>query len=99
MEFPIDITLQRPVTVDGKTYNKLSFDEPDLGTSLDVEEAKRPQDQTLILLAGMAEVSVAVIRKLKERDFMAVRDRVLDPYQKETHERMQAAAGNEIATA
>lgn len=34
MNLPIEVTLTRPVVVDGQTYDKLLFDEPDLDTQI-----------------------------------------------------------------
>ena len=34
MDLPIEVPLTRPVTVDGQTYDKLTFDEPDLDAQI-----------------------------------------------------------------
>jgi len=34
MDLPIEVPLTRPVTVDGQTYEKLTFDEPDLDAQI-----------------------------------------------------------------
>lgn len=81
MDYPVEVTLKRPVTVEGRTYDKLSFDEPDLGTGIAVEEARSRAEQTVILLAGMAGVDRAVILKVRESDYREIGKRVLDPYQ------------------
>ena len=94
MEYPIEVTLQRPVTVDGKTIDKLVFDEPDLGTSIAVEEAKSPAEQTAILLAGMAGVDRAVMLNVKESDFREIGKRVLEPYQAHVAAQQGSDAGN-----
>lgn len=93
MDYPIEVVLQRPVTIDGKTIDKLVFDEPDLGTSIAVEEAKTPAAQTATLLAGMAGVDRAVLLKVKESDFREIGKRVLEPYQ--AHVKARAGAGAE----
>lgn len=94
MDYPIEVTLTRPVTVDGKTIDKLVFDEPDLGTSIAVEEAKSPAEQTAILLAGMAGVDRAVMLKVKESDFREIGRLVLQPYQEHVAATRGAEAGN-----
>ena len=94
MEYPIEVTLQRPVTVDGKTIDKLVFDEPDLGTSIAVEEAKSPAEQTAVLLAGMAGVDRSVMLKVKESDFREIGKRVLTPYQAHVAAQQESASGN-----
>lgn len=94
MDYPIEVQLKRPVTVEDKTYDKLVFDEPDVGTSIAVEEAKSAGQQTLILLAGMAGVSLDVISKLKETDFKTVGKLVLEPRQKELMAERDAELGN-----
>lgn len=95
MDYPIEVALTRPVTVDGKTIDKLVFDEPDLGTSIAVEEAKSPAEQTAILLAGMAGVDRAVMMKVKESDFREIGRLVLQPYQ----EHIAATGGAEVGNA
>ena len=94
MDYPIEVSLSRPVTVDGKTIDKLVFDEPDLGTSIAVEEAKSPAEQTAILLAGMAGVDRAVMLKVKESDFREIGKRVLKPYQAYVAAQQGSDAGN-----
>lgn len=94
MEYPITVPLGRLITVGEVTYSELVFDEPDLGTSIAVEEAETSGQQTLILLAGMAGVSLDVIRKVKESDFRLIGERVLNPYQEEVRARMKGDAGN-----
>lgn len=95
MEYPIEVTLQRPVTVDGKTIDKLVFDEPDLGTMIAVEEEETLARQTVALLAGMADIDRAVLLKVKDSDYAKIRQRVLDPYQKSLDAGVDA--GNEEA--
>lgn len=94
MNYPIEVILQRPVTIDGKVIDKLVFDEPDLGTSIAVEEAKSPAEQTAILLAGMAGVDRAVMLKVKESDFREIGKRVLEPYQAHVAAQSGSAVGN-----
>lgn len=95
MQYPITVTLQRPVTVNGKTIERLEFDEPDMGTSIAVEEARTPGAQTAALLAGMAGVDLAVIHKVKERDFHEIERLVLEPYQADVAARRGEASGND----
>lgn len=81
MDFPIDVPLKRPVVIGEETFSRLTFDEPDLGTTIAVEEQETPWDQTVVLLAGMAGVSRDVLLKVKESDFGEITKRVLAPYQ------------------
>lgn len=97
MDYPIEVTLKRPVTHEGTTIDKLVFDEPDLGTSIAVEEEQSPAEQTVILLAGMADVDRAVILKIKESDYREIGKRVLHPYQSFIESQMKAEEGNEKA--
>ncbi|WP_068305274.1 phage tail assembly protein [Pararhodobacter sp. CCB-MM2] len=97
MDYPIEVTLKRPVVIGDQTYATLSFDEPDLATSLAVDEAKTGARQTVVLLAGMAGVPEAVILKIKESDYREIGKRVLDPYQKDVRARMGESSGNEDA--
>ncbi len=81
MDYPIEVPLKRPVTVDGKTIDKLLFDEPDLGTMIAVEEETTLARQSIALLAGMAGVDRTVLLKVKGSDYSEIQRRVLDPYQ------------------
>lgn len=81
MEYPITVTLGRPITHDGSQIDTLVFDEPDLGTSIAVEEADGLGTQTAILLAGMAGIDKAIMLKVKESDYREIGKRVLEPYQ------------------
>ncbi|MFV0384875.1 hypothetical protein [Paracoccus sp. (in: a-proteobacteria)] len=94
MDYPIEVILRRPVTIDGRTFDRLVFDEPDLGTSIAVEEAKSHAEQTVILLAGMADVDRKVILGVKESDFRDISRCVLEPYQAHVTGQ-QHDAGNE----
>ena len=38
MDYPIEVTLKRPITVDGKVHEKLFFDEPTIGAQIDYAE-------------------------------------------------------------
>ena len=80
MDYPIEITLQRPVNVDGKQIDKLVFDEPDLGTMIAVEEETTLARQTVALLAGMASIDRSALLMVKGCDYAEIRKRVVDPY-------------------
>jgi hypothetical protein len=98
MNFPVTIELKRPIKTVDAEVGHLVFDEPDLGTSIQVEEAESPMDQTLILLAGMAGVSIDLIKRMKESDFRVVTRRVLVPYQQLQLDReKEDQVGNEAA--
>ena len=96
MDYPITIPLGRSIEVDGQTFHDLKFDEPDLGTSIAVEEAESAHEQTVLLLAGMADVDRTVILKLKESDYRTIHAKVLEPYQAQiTAQNAGATVGNE----
>lgn len=99
MDFPVTVNLKRPLSVGDQDIKSLTFDEPDLGTSIEVEEAKTPWGQTVILLAGMAGVSVEAIKRVKESDYREITRLVLDPYQQLQKDRAaeDAASGNVAA--
>jgi hypothetical protein len=99
MKLPITIKLKKPVSVDGTTYDELTFDEPDLGTSIAVEEAEKATDQTVILLAGMAGVDREVVLKIKERDVETIMRDVMTPYQDGVAAARGGAVGNESPAA
>lgn len=80
MDYPIEVRLQRPVTLDGKTIDTLVFDEPDLGTMIAVEEEETPVGQTIALLVGMAGIERAVLLKVKGSDYSKILKQVVDPY-------------------
>lgn len=88
MDYPVEINLKRPITVNDVQHTKLVFDEPDFGTNIAVEEAESYAEQTVLLLAGMAGVSREVILKVKNTDMEQVQDRVLSPYQAEMQARV-----------
>ena len=98
MKYPVEIKLMRPVTVDGKTFAALVFDEPDLGTMIAVEEADTNIEKTTALLMGMADVSRSVMLKVKGADFQEITKRVLEPYNAEQAEKHGVASGNAEAT-
>lgn len=93
MDFPVNIPLKRPIIMGGETHSALSFDEPDLGTNLAVEEANTPGEQTILLLAGMAGVDRSVIVKVKDSDFEQIAARVLEPYQEMQLAKIKARGG------
>lgn len=94
MQYPINVKLQRPIKDGDETIEELNFDEPDLGTSLAVEDAEKPSEQTVILLSGMAGVSRELFLKVKETDFRVIGERVLAPYQAEMAKLAKDAEGN-----
>jgi len=78
MDYPIKVTLNRPVTHDGETYAVLLFDEPDLGMQVDYSEMEAtfdtppsPKDAArvnLFWMSRLAGVPEAVMRKVKACD-------------------------------
>lgn len=82
MEYPLEVPLTRSITVDGQVYDKLTFDEMDVGTSLDMQElsegfSEPPSDKdsrrmSLFLMSRLADVPEAVIRKVKNVDYPAI---------------------------
>lgn len=82
MDLPIEVTLKRPITVDDVTVDKLSFDEPDLATTLEFAELKAelsekptPRDAArvgIFWIARLASVSEKIAGKIKESDLDAI---------------------------
>ena len=82
MKLPHTIDLNKPITIGDVTHKSLTFDEPDLRTSIAVEEVgEDAMQQTIKLLAGMAEVDDDVILRIKASDWDRVTNEVLNPYQ------------------
>ncbi|MBT9383334.1 hypothetical protein KM176_05635 [Pseudooceanicola sp. CBS1P-1] len=82
MKFPVRVPLKTPIK-DADTdaeITALVFEEPDIGLSIEVEDAETPRDQMFILLAGMAGIGIPTFKRLKESDYRAVIKQVLDPY-------------------
>lgn len=99
MDFPITVPLKRKITVGEDVFEELIFDEPDLQTTIDVEEAEKDSDKTVLLLAGMASVDRAVILKIKESDFRRVSEKVIDPYQDHVNSQAGGNLGNDTQAA
>ncbi len=82
MDFPIDVPLKRPIVVGDKTYEKLSFDEPDLAAQIAYAELEAtfsdppsPIDAArvnLFWIARLADIPEAVAGKIKDSDLEAV---------------------------
>lgn len=73
---PITVPLQNPIEHDGKSYAELTFREAELGDLCSADHFKGEMTKTAAILAGMAEVPVQVIRKLKARDANVIIERV-----------------------
>ena len=70
VEFPVEISLLRPVEAEGRTIESISLREP---VAIDVELCwKRGGEMTRMvhLLAALAELSPCDVRSLKSVDFM-----------------------------
>lgn len=94
MDLPIVVTLTRPVVVGDQTYDKLSFDEPDLASQIDYAELEAtfsnpptPVDATRVnrfWISRLSEIPEAVAGKIKESDIEAVNaavEQILKPIQ------------------
>lgn len=99
MIFPIEITFGRPIEHDGKTYKSLTFDEITIGTQIAMEEENGGPRTILIALAGMAEVPLDVISKIRSSDFKTIEKCVIEPWQnkEKLNEESAAEMGNEVA--
>ena len=102
MEYPIEVPLSRPIKVDGDEYDKLVFDEMDVGAQVDFEDmldgfedpptSKEQRKTTLFLIARMADVPEAVVRKVKQSDFPAI-EKVLTAIMEEGKEKVGSGNG------
>lgn len=82
MDLPIEVSLTRPVGIDDKTYDKLSFDEPDLDAQIAYAEleATFSDPPTAIdgarvnrfWIARLADIPESVAGKIKDSDLVAV---------------------------
>ncbi|MGB0901204.1 hypothetical protein [Halocynthiibacter sp.] len=84
MEFPIEVTLKRPVKLGDETHSILLFDEPDLDAQLAYAEleasfAKPPTvidagRVTRFWIARLADVSDKVVGKIKGSDLDVINE-------------------------
>lgn len=78
-----ELTLQYPVTVDGKTTESLSFRRPKVRDIKKLQAGKGSEaDRSIALIVDLAEVPPAVIDELDPIDFAAINawlEPILDP--------------------
>lgn len=97
MEYPIEVQLKRPIKDGDQVIDKLVFDEPDVGLSIEVTAIENPLEQTIVLLSGMAELPRDLFLKMKESDYVVVRERVLKPYNAQFQTQAEGDEGNDLA--
>lgn len=73
---PVTVTLASPIEHDGKTFATLTFREAELGDLCAGDHFDGQLQKTAALLAGMAQVSLPVIKRLKARDLATITDKV-----------------------
>jgi hypothetical protein len=82
MDLPIEVPLKRPVVVGDQTYDKLLFDEPDLGTQIEYAELEAsfsvPPSSVdavrvhLFWISHLGGIPEAVAKKIKSTDIDAI---------------------------
>lgn len=75
MEFPIEVSLTRPVVIDDQTYDTLMFDEPDLDTQIAYAEleASFPEPRLVAQEDGSELVVHAPVTAAKVNRFWLAR--------------------------
>lgn len=73
---PVTVPLLVPITHGEKIYAELTFREAELGDLCAADAVTGEMQKTAAILAGMAEVPIQAIRKLKARDLAAITDKV-----------------------
>lgn len=68
------VTLKHPVEVSGKTYDSLTFRHATFGDFCAADAVSGDNSKTAAVLAGMAGVSIQVIKGLAMEDMAAVLD-------------------------
>jgi len=68
--------LKKPIEQDGKTYTSLTFNEATAGDLALADSITGELTKTLAILAGMADVSIHVIKKIKASDLKALNEKV-----------------------
>lgn len=76
MDWPVRITLKRPIKLGDEEFSELEFDEPDLGTTIAADDASSEAEATVLTLAGMAGVSRDVILKIKRSDYEVIMEKI-----------------------
>ncbi len=64
----VEVTLKKPVTHDGKTIDKLTFREAELGDLAATDAAEGGIAKTILLIAALSETTEGVVRKIKASD-------------------------------
>lgn len=109
MDLPIEISLTRPVVVGEQTYEKLLFDEPDLGTQIEYAELEAsfstPPSSVdavrvhLFWISRLGGIPEAVAKKIKSSDIDAIDEvveSILKPMFKNGEEKIAGdSSGNE----
>ena len=73
---PVTVPLASPIEYDEKIYSELTFREAELGDLCASDHFKGEMQKTAAVLAGMADVTLPVIKRLKARDLSAIMDKV-----------------------
>lgn len=104
MDYPIEVTLKRLVTVGDKTYDKLVFDEPDLNAQIAYAELEQtfsnpPTDVDggkviRFWISHLADVPMEVAGKIKGADLGSV-EAALDTILGVSKAKGGASVGNE----
>ena len=73
---PVTVSLASPIEHDDKIYATLTFREAELGDLCAGDHFSGQMQKTAAVLAGMADVTLPVIKRLKARDLSIIMDKV-----------------------
>ena len=68
----VNVTLAKPVELEGKTYTELTFREPEVGDLILADEVTSDIARLVTLLALISEVPLPAFKKIKGSDFKAI---------------------------
>lgn len=73
---PVTVPLASPIEHDGKTLTELTFREAELSDLCAADHFTGQMQKTAAVLAGMAEIPLPAIKRLKARDLSVIMDKV-----------------------
>lgn len=64
----VTVTLSAPIEHNGATYTKFTFREAEVGDLMAADAVKGEMSKIIAVLAGMADTSLLVFKKIKSKD-------------------------------
>lgn len=76
MTDPVTHTLKKPISFNGETFTDLTFNEPTAGDACRADLVEGEMQKSLAIMAGMADVDIAVLQKIPLREFTELAKKV-----------------------